>query len=602
MISPSAAISRSPGTGIMTCCERGHAKMGDDGVSRTIPCRKNEFAPVMLRMLKSRREFLLGSGDLVNYRMWTALTPSVMQGLTSNDMPALPSSVEEFISVYRLKSARDEENHGSGLCPVLLSALSGNIVVLNELISQHSVNINARLQMNLYEYGVEQGATALTVSAGMCPQDNARAVIGALLTAGADPNVQTMQGTTPLMAAAAYQNLKAVRALLACGGSALDLEKSLKANHATALSIAAFTGTTEIVEALVQAGANRKHIEDGGGSKLSDACSNPAADIHMLEVLCRGDHSLRSNINDQMKPRTAKFKMMDIAAQTALRVQGRATSLLVTGRAHCEGSTALHFSARSGNAKLIRWLLENGADPSLSIKNKMGCLPIDIARIFGPHTEVEGLLAAAMMKTMQRRFMRRKSKIGLSEPTVKLTRKALVKRLETTTLQTARSGETAIEMLYPMWLMPAHEFMTLSELRPHQELVAAGKLVKWNAAMESVFFLSHQWTSFDRPDHSTKQLHTVQKALVRMLCGKLPTTAPQFADAIRLPSKVQISPADWKAIVPHTYVWMDFISVRSLSLALWLRAKHSSPEDHSLNSLSVCSRCRYRKATRPIQN
>ena len=73
--------------------------------------------------------------------------------------------------------------------------------------------------------------------------------------------------------------------------------------------------------------------------------------------------SLRSNINDQMKPRTAKFKMIDIAAQTALRVQGSATSLLVMGRAHCEGSTALHFSARSGNAKLIRWLLDNGANP-----------------------------------------------------------------------------------------------------------------------------------------------------------------------------------------------------------------------------------------------
>ena len=145
-----------------------------------------------------------------------------------------------------------------------------------------------------------------------------------------------------------------------------------------------------------------------------------------------------------------------------------------------------------------------------------------------------------------------------------MTRKALVKRLTSTALQTARSGETAIEMLYPMWLMPVHEFMTLSELRPHQELVAAGKLVKWDAAMENIFFLSHQWTSFDRPDHSTSQLRTVQKALVRMLCGKLPTTAPQFADAIHLPSKVKISPAEWKELVPQAHIWMDFISVRPL--------------------------------------
>ena len=112
--------------------------------------------------------------------------------------------------------------------------------------------------------------------------------------------------------------------------------------------------------------------------------------------------------------------------------------------------------------------------------------------------------------------------------------------------------------------MPVHEFMTLAELRPHQELMAAGKLVKWNAAMRNVFFLSHQWTSFDRPDHSTAQLRTVQKALVRMLCGKLPTTAPQFADVVRLPSKIQIYAHEWKEIVTqNTHVWVDYISVRS---------------------------------------
>ena len=49
--------------------------------------------------------------------------------------------------------------------------------------------------------------------------------VAALLAAGADPNAQNKQGTTPLMAAAMYQNLEGVRALLACGGDTLDLEK-----------------------------------------------------------------------------------------------------------------------------------------------------------------------------------------------------------------------------------------------------------------------------------------------------------------------------------------------------------------------------------------
>ena len=185
----------------------------------------------------------------------------------------------------------------------------------------------------------------------------------------------------------------------------------------------------------------------------------------------------------------------------------------------------------------------------------MGYRPIDLASLFGPHVEVMGLLGAAMIKSVQQHS---------SQPAAAgLSRTAMMKRLRTSELQAARTGETAIEMLYPMWLMPVHEFVTLSELRPHQELVAAGKLVKWDVTMKHVFFLSHQWTSFDRPDYSTSQLRTVQRTLVRMLCGKLPKTAPQYSDAIRLPSNVQISSAEWKEIVPYTHIWMDFISVRS---------------------------------------
>ena len=119
----------------------------------------------------------------------------------------------------------------------------------------------------------------------------------------------------------------------------------------------------------------------------------------------------------------------------------------------------------------------------------------------------------------------------------------------------------------PMWVMPANEFMALSELRPHQELRAADKLVKWDPSMSQVFFLSHQWTSFERPDHSTAQLRTFQKTLVRMLRGKLPTTAPSFADAVHLPSKVRINPLEWKETVSRpVYIWMDYMSVPQVSM------------------------------------
>ena len=341
MISPSAALPRSPGMGTLLCCDIGHTRTGSDGVERSIPCIKDEIALVMLQMLQKRREYFLGLRHFAHFRMWTALVPSVMEGLPSDAIHALPHSVTEFVANYRFSGARDEENKGSGLTPLMLAGLSGNVDVVDKLISEHQVDVDSGLQINLYDLGAEKGATALFLAAALCPQNSIHTIVVSLLRGGANPNVITKHGTTPLMAAAMYQSLEGTRALLTCGG--LDLEKKLRANGATALSIASFTSTTEIVEALVQAGANRKHVEDGGGSKLTDAVSNPAADVRMLEVICRqsdGDDrshmqidpsSLRGNINDQMKARTFKFDVIDLACRHAVRLGG-ANSLLVMVR------------------------------------------------------------------------------------------------------------------------------------------------------------------------------------------------------------------------------------------------------------------------------
>lgn len=206
-----------------------------------------------------------------------------------------------------------------------------------------------------------------------------------------------------------------------------------------------------------------------------------------------------------------------------------------------------HFAARQGNYKLVQWLLQNGADGSLQLKNRMGCTPIDIARVCGPHHEVGGLIGASMCAGSVD-----------SQPTTRLRRQ----QSNGLALRIARSGQTAVPMQFDMWVMPVAEMLKLSELRPHQELRAAGKLVRWNASMKGVFFLSHQWTAFTRPDHSTAQLRTVQRLLTRMIQGELPTTAPSFADALRFSSKVKVTSREWKELAPHAFVWMDYISVR----------------------------------------
>ena len=135
---------------------------------------------------------------------------------------------------------------------------------------------------------------------------------------------------------------------------------------------------------------------------------------------------------------------------------------------------------------------------------------------------------------------------------------------ERSSLARGRRGSTAVMMDYPMWLMPASQFLRLSELRPHEELRAEGKVVEYDPSHITVFYISHQWTSENHPDYSTAQLRATQTLLLRMQRGELPETAPSFVDAIRLPSDIKINSKKWQTLVSDAFIWMDYLSVSSV--------------------------------------
>jgi hypothetical protein len=122
--------------------------------------------------------------------------------------------------------------------------------------------------------------------------------------------------------------------------------------------------------------------------------------------------------------------------------------------------------------------------------------------------------------------------------------------------------DTAIETLYPMYVMHISEFLKMKTLEPRQKLRAENRIFQWDPSMTSVFFLSHQWTSFAHPDATAGQLHAMQRIMLRMWSGKLPTTSPCFADAMYLPASASITSKQWKAIVPDAYIWMECAAPR----------------------------------------
>lgn len=244
----------------MKCCACKHVVTGADGLERSISCQKENMAPVLLRLLASLKKYHLERNDLLNYRMWTALTPLVMKGLPSDEIILPPQSVDQYLAELYF-SGPHAEVHDSGFTPLICAAISGNVSVVKELITREHVNVKASFRVDLPKFGIEKKMDALTCTAAMCEASRVHETISLLVEApGVDPNATFPgSGGTPLMAAVMWHNLAGVNALIRLAGGKLDLEKGLRINNATALLIAGNVGTFEVIEALIQAGANRKH-------------------------------------------------------------------------------------------------------------------------------------------------------------------------------------------------------------------------------------------------------------------------------------------------------------------------------------------------------
>mmetsp|Transcript_10163 Transcript_10163/g.26580 ORF Transcript_10163/g.26580 Transcript_10163/m.26580 type:complete len:378 (-) Transcript_10163:749-1882(-) len=220
------------------------------------------------------------------------------------------------------------------------------------------------------------------------------------------------------MAAIVCHNSEGIKALFAVPAArGLDLERGLSANNATALSLAAYLSRTDIVEELLKAGADRTAVQDHGATMLHVACCNPEADHRMLDLLLGTDGKV--DVNAVFQPLTRKWYLIDVLFMTMARCGDR--SAFTVEMAHTRGSTALHQAAAFGQSHLVEWLLAHGAKKSLGIKNKMGATPLDSARIFGPHPEVESLLSAAMLEAnfTSKYKVRRGSRMAISDVSLK---------------------------------------------------------------------------------------------------------------------------------------------------------------------------------------
>ncbi len=224
-----------------------------------------------------------------------------------------------------------------GWTPLMVAAEKGHLTSVQALLNAHSINIDTKKR---------GGATALFMAAYNSKDD----VVKALIQKGANVNINTYFGWTPLMSAAEKGHLTTVQVLLNANSINIDTKNH---NGATALYIAAAFGRDDIVKALIQKGANVNITDDDGWAPLMYAAEK--GHLTTVQALLNANSI---NINARNK----------------------------------KGRAALYVAAYHGKDDVVKALIQKGAN--VNIISHDGWTPLMAAADQGHLTIVQALLSA----------------------------------------------------------------------------------------------------------------------------------------------------------------------------------------------------------------
>ncbi len=181
----------------------------------------------------------------------------------------------------------------------------------------------------------EDGSTPLHIAAHMDCID----AVQLLLAAGHPTAVADSQGSSPLHVAAMEQNANVVNLLVAHGN--ID---GYDSDGASPLMICVGKGLLEVVESLLNSGANAAHRNYSGRTCLH---------IMLLQLP-----------HDQPHQLMLQQKIAALLLKFGVDVNARDTT----------GSTPCHIAAKSGNIQMLKYFMDNGGDVTVTDLSGKSCL------------------------------------------------------------------------------------------------------------------------------------------------------------------------------------------------------------------------------------
>jgi len=217
----------------------------------------------------------------------------------------------------------------SGVTPLMTCARSGGVEAVRQLLS-HGADVDA----------VEtfKGQTALMWAIA----ENHPAIVSALVEGGANITARTRAGFTPLLFAAQQGNLESASILLAAGA----IVDEAAPDGVSPLLVAVESGHAPLASLLLDKGADVNGA--GAGRTALHAAVQAARSDIAAELLARG---------------------ADPNARLARRLP-RVAGELTGGPLSMIGATPFWLAAKFADVGLMRLLIEKGADPQLTSKDR----------------------------------------------------------------------------------------------------------------------------------------------------------------------------------------------------------------------------------------
>jgi len=346
-----------------------------------------------------------------------AISAALVFSAIAGDSPELFQAIRNgdiaFIKAH-LTKAEIEVRGGHGVTPLMHAAAFGNFQTL-KLLLDAGADVNAHNDFN---------ATALLWAA----RDPDKAQL--LIERGANVNVQSKQGRTPLMIASLRRGGSAIVGLMLAKGADVNLKDS---RNLTALALAASAGDAETVNLLLAKGADPNIPSRTGATAINRAAD--AKQAKMLRLLLEKGVDVNNANTDSGVAKHGPLSSVQVTPLHTAAGFGPAETvrdlLNAGGKVDARDSrnlTPLHHALASEypSIETVRTLLQAGADVNALDNN--GETPLDWAEKFGYPQVIAELKKAGAKRGVPYQAPKRPD-IERPDATIALTRS--IKLLET---------------------------------------------------------------------------------------------------------------------------------------------------------------------------